>query len=175
MLSAILAEKHRADANADLPVLGPLPEPVPSRRNSPAVDAWGSPLAPDLSSKPFDPSDGLGYWHDPDLDLQYVRARWLNPATGQWMSPDPVESEPRYSYAHQMPTTKVDPSGEQGVGLPSPTIQVGPLVLPNDPAGRYGYGLMEKEYQGSGLTSPWTNKKQLKLRPTDWECTGSGC
>jgi RHS repeat-associated protein len=56
---------------------------------------------------------GSGYWQEPELGLSYVRARWLNPNTGSWLSVDPVTSEPRYSYAHNMPTTRVDPSGRQ--------------------------------------------------------------
>jgi RHS repeat-associated protein len=79
----------------------------------PTVDAWGNLLSGSATDQPFDYTGGLGYWHDPDLSLQYVRARWLNPANGQWLSPDPIESEPRYAYAHNMPTTHVDPSGLQ--------------------------------------------------------------
>ncbi len=56
---------------------------------------------------------GLGYWYDPDLGLEYVRARWLNNETGNWLSVDPVEGEPRYEYVGGQPTVYVDPSGSQ--------------------------------------------------------------
>ncbi len=56
---------------------------------------------------------GLGYWEEPGAGLSYVRARWLEPETGNWLSVDPVSGEPRYVYARQMPTAGVDPSGTQ--------------------------------------------------------------
>lgn len=43
----------------------------------------------------------------------------VRPATGGWLSPDPVESERRCPYVTQQPTTHTDPSGMQlgpGVG-----------------------------------------------------------
>ena len=46
-----------------------------------------------------------------------MRQRWLDTASGQWLSVDPVEGEPRYSYAYNSPTQFVDPSGEQTVAL----------------------------------------------------------
>ena len=61
----------------------------------------------------FDFLGGLGYWSDPDLGLHYVRARWLNPQFGSWMSVDPHLDEFAYQYANNMPTTTEDPSGTQ--------------------------------------------------------------
>lgn len=58
----------------------------------------------------------LGYWSEPSLGLQYVRARWLDNGTGTWLSVDPVDSEPRYSYAHNSPTVNIDPDGTQAHG-----------------------------------------------------------
>ncbi len=54
---------------------------------------------------------GLGYWEEPELSLQYVRNRWLNNATGTWLSVDSVATEPRYLYVGNSPTTATDPSG----------------------------------------------------------------
>ena len=34
-----------------------------------------------------------GYWYEPTLALEYVRARWLQPGVGQWLSVDPVSGE----------------------------------------------------------------------------------
>ena len=72
---------------------------------------------------------GSGYWQEPELGLAYVRARWLNEGTGSWLSVDPVSSEPRYSYAHNMPTTHVDPSGRQSGLPPSPMDQFSPGAM----------------------------------------------
>jgi RHS repeat-associated protein len=55
---------------------------------------------------------GLGYYHDPDLDLPYVRSRWLRPEVGGWLSADPVEDQPPYNYVGYAPTFRTDPSGE---------------------------------------------------------------
>ena len=68
---------------------------------------------------PFVTHGGLGYWSEPELGLTYVRQRWLDTASGQWLSVDPVEGEPRYSYAYNSPTRFVDPAGNAppGVGM----------------------------------------------------------
>ena len=49
-------------------------------------------LSDDLKN-PFDFGGGMGYWNDDGSPLTYVRARWLNPSEGRWMSKDPVEGE----------------------------------------------------------------------------------
>lgn len=53
----------------------------------------------------------LGYYTDPALGLDYVRARYLRPSTGSWLSVDPVLSEPRYAYVRAGVTRHGDPSG----------------------------------------------------------------
>ena len=65
------------------------------------------------AGQPYECGGGLGYWYDPDLALHYIRERWYDAKSGTWLSVDPVSSEPRYSYVHQMRTTHVDPSGMQ--------------------------------------------------------------
>jgi RHS repeat-associated protein len=49
--------------------------------------------------------------------LQYLRARYYDPATGQFMTPDPVAPLTRapYGYARGNPVANVDPSGYCGV------------------------------------------------------------
>ncbi|MEP6754610.1 MAG: RHS repeat-associated core domain-containing protein, partial [Chthonomonadales bacterium] len=79
------------------------------------TDAFGNNYAADLPGMPYEFGGGLGYWYDPDLGLNYVREQWYDPKSGTWLSVDPVPSEPRYSYVHQMPTVGVDPSGMQFV------------------------------------------------------------
>ncbi len=115
----------------------------------PVVDAWGNLLSGSATDQPYDYTGGLGYWHDPDLGMQYVRARWLNPATGQWLSPDPVDSEPRYSYAHQMPTTQVDPSGRQSYPFADNISLPGFGVFPRA-IGQRIFGQAEADIRGAG-------------------------
>jgi RHS repeat-associated protein len=82
------------------------------------ADAFGASVSPgsqSIGGDPYSYLGGLGYWHDADAGLYYVRQRWLDPATGRWLSVDPVEGEPRYSYANNAPTTGVDPSGNQSL------------------------------------------------------------
>ena len=80
------------------------------------MDAFGNPLPSSAASatvpeNPFVYHGGLGYWSEPELGLTYVRQRWLDTASGQWLSVDPIEGEPRYSYAYNSPTRFVDPDG----------------------------------------------------------------
>ncbi len=75
------------------------------------TDSWGNIISGTAADNPYVYQGGLGYWEDTNLTLKYVRARWMDPATGQWLSVDPVRSEPRYQYAHNSPAWNVDPSG----------------------------------------------------------------
>ena len=53
----------------------------------------------------------LGYYTEPSLGLDYVRARWLRPGTGSWVSSDPAKQGVRYLYGAVMPASVADPSG----------------------------------------------------------------
>ncbi len=62
-----------------------------------------------------------GEFFDSDLGLYYLKARWINPLTGRFMSRDPLDGTafiPRtlhkYLYAGGDPVNYVDPSGEDG-------------------------------------------------------------
>ena len=77
------------------------------------TDPWGKVLSGSAAGNAYVYHGGLGYWEDPGAGLSYVRARWLEPETGNWLSVDPVSGEPRYVYARQMPTRLVDPAGTQ--------------------------------------------------------------
>ena len=93
------------------------------------TDAWGNVLSGSANSNPAIYLGGLGYWQEAALGLDHVRSRWLNPGTGSWLSVDPVSSEPRYLYAHNQPTRKVDPSGRQSQeGVTPPGQQAQPYV-----------------------------------------------
>ena len=75
------------------------------------MDAWGNELTSSASTNRSVYLGGLGYWQEPSLGLNYVRARWMDPITGRWLSVDSVPTEPRYLYAGNSPTLRVDPSG----------------------------------------------------------------
>jgi RHS repeat-associated protein len=83
------------------------------------MDAFGNPVATSGSSvNPFRYVGGLGYYHEPDTSLNYVRARWLRPTTGSWLSVDPVEGEPRHLYVNGSPVNATDGSGRSsGFGM----------------------------------------------------------
>jgi len=57
-----------------------------------------------------------GYNYDSDTGLYLARSRWLDPATGTWLSTDPIDvllGDPnRYRYALNNPIGLIDPSGE---------------------------------------------------------------
>jgi len=76
------------------------------------LDAWGvQHAATGSTTNPFRYIGALGYYTEPDLGLAYVRARWLRPGTGSWLSVDAVEGEQRYAYVHGLPTMWTDASG----------------------------------------------------------------
>jgi RHS repeat-associated protein len=71
--------------------------------------------------------------YDPDLGLYYLRARYMNPVTGRFMSRDPLDGAPtnpaslhRYSYANSDPVDLADPSGNAaGAGVLPGRVGVG--------------------------------------------------
>jgi RHS repeat-associated protein len=63
-----------------------------------------------------------GEQYDPDLGLYYLRARYYNPATGRFMSRDPLDGLPwdpktmhKYLYVGSDPVNYVDPRGRAGL------------------------------------------------------------
>jgi RHS repeat-associated protein len=69
------------------------------------------------SENPYRFGGQFGYYRDTP-DRLYVRSRHLQPATGRWLSVDPVPREPRYHYAYNNPLAYQDPAGEQAGLLP---------------------------------------------------------
>lgn len=64
------------------------------------------------STTPFTFVGTLGYYKDLVSKLTYVRARFYQAFTGQWMTTDPLWPHlPACAYAHGKPTSFVDPSG----------------------------------------------------------------
>jgi len=63
-----------------------------------------------------------GEQYDPDLSLYYLRARYMNPLTGRFLSRDPEEGDAadpeslhKYLYANADPVNQSDPTGESTV------------------------------------------------------------
>jgi len=73
------------------------------------------PLAASTGSttNPFRYVGKLGYYDQGSGPL-YVRARWLRPTTGSWLSVDPIPTKRPYAYADGTPLSVVDPSGRAG-------------------------------------------------------------
>ena len=78
-----------------------------------AFDAWGRATG-DVSSHGW-----LGERQDPATGLVYLRARWYDPETGRFLTPDRFGAESkdprtmhRYLYAQGDPLNKLDPTGE---------------------------------------------------------------
>jgi RHS repeat-associated protein len=57
-----------------------------------------------------------GQYTDPTTGLTYLRARWYDPATGQFTSVDPLQqlTDQPYTYASDNPINYTDPSGRCG-------------------------------------------------------------
>ncbi|MBD3240883.1 MAG: hypothetical protein GF331_09880, partial [Chitinivibrionales bacterium] len=66
---------------------------------------------------------------DPNTQFYYLRARWMKPSTGRFLSVDSADGDVlqplsihRYMYANAAPTMNVDPSGHAAVSLYDVTI-----------------------------------------------------
>ncbi|MGS0998321.1 RHS repeat-associated core domain-containing protein [Rhodanobacter sp. UC4451_H18] len=78
------------------------------------------------------PPSGPGYTghvNDPDTGLVYMQARYYDPATGRFLSTDPVGPSPgslfhfnRYDYANDNPYRYTDPDGRCADGLSCDTM-----------------------------------------------------
>ncbi len=74
-----------------------------------AFDPYGNPV--ENGSEPY---GFTGEWWESYSELLYLRARWMMPETGTFLSRDPVEGEPAYAYVRGNPISLTDASGEQG-------------------------------------------------------------
>ncbi len=75
-----------------------------------------------LKSKTGTVANPFGYageYTDAESGMQYLRARYYEPATGQFLTRDPIVAQTRepYSYASNNPTNLTDPTGLYGLPL----------------------------------------------------------
>ena len=71
-----------------------------------------------ISTAAWLPSHYAGHLEDEDSGLVYMQARWMDPASGTFLSVDPVvgdAADPQaynaYAYARNNPVSKIDPTG----------------------------------------------------------------
>jgi RHS repeat-associated protein len=79
-----------------------------------------------------------GQYLDSETGLYYLRARYYDPSTGQFLTPDPLNAEVPYAYAGDDPVNLSDPTGEmlthaQGASGPS-AVAPPPAALSEQPA-----------------------------------------
>jgi RHS repeat-associated protein len=91
-----------------------------------------------------------GQYQDDESGLVYLRARYYDPASQQFLSRDPAVESTRqpYGYARGNPTNVVDPSGLEGVG---PFTQISPDFVGGafDLLGKAGAGMNAAGAEGN--------------------------
>jgi RHS repeat-associated protein len=132
-------------------------------------DAWGRLLASSGSTvNPHRYVGALGYYTEPTLSLDYVRARWYRPSVGGWLSADPELDGGRYAYVTAQPLRVIDPTGlwtlpwtPGDAGTPFTSLPPHPpLYGPDGPTGvttclASGAQLVgPRRAQGTGVTNP---------------------
>jgi RHS repeat-associated protein len=105
-------------------------------------------FAPNGTSNPGQDPKGPGYTghvNDPETNLVYMQARYYDPATGRFLSEDPVAPEAgnefgfnRYDYGDNNPIANIDPTGK----------------FPGDLGGDAGDEVYNAQFTGSGSGSP---------------------
>jgi len=58
--------------------------------------------------------------YDPDARLYYFSARWYNPETGRFISPDPLDGAVVYSFSESNPVNRTDPDGQLSCDAATP-------------------------------------------------------
>ncbi len=111
-------------------------------------DAYGN-LLPGSSDTIGNPLRFTGLASDATSGLLYARARWYDPRTGRFLTPDPLGSAgtSAYAYAGGNPVNNVDPSGMAFVNL-------GALKEPEGIMGDIGVGCNEDQFLSNGCAPP---------------------
>jgi RHS repeat-associated protein len=82
------------------------------------TDAFGmvvSTVGTPVGARPFGFASGHGYQSDADTGLQRLGHRFYDPATGRFLSRDPIQAGDNwYAYCQNDPVNKVDPEGLEG-------------------------------------------------------------
>ncbi len=88
------------------------------------------------------PMGFAGQYTDSASGLQYLRARFYDPATGQFLTRDPLEGLTRepYAYASDDPLNLTDPSGEISIALPVPCVITIPVPVVGEACGAAAAG-----------------------------------
>ncbi len=103
-----------------------------------AYDAFGNVL--DRTGTAVNDYQFTGDAVDANLGIYYLRARYYDPVTGRFMSPDPAQGDRfdpvtlhRYLYANLDPVNWLDPSGRTAipfpVSIPLPVVALNPLAI----------------------------------------------
>ena len=93
-------------------------------------DAHGKPTG--KTGTVANPFGYAGEYTDAESGMQYLRARYYDPATAQFLSRDPLVAqtgEP-YSYASNTPLNMTDPTGEFPVLLVPVAVRIGLVAMP---------------------------------------------
>ncbi|MET0557516.1 MAG: RHS repeat-associated core domain-containing protein [Solirubrobacterales bacterium] len=122
----------------------------------------------DLEAKTGTTITSLGFaggYTDEATGLQYLRARFYDPATAQFLTRDPLNAALRtpYGYANGNPMRFVDPSGMSCIGVG----HFGPgIALPTlDPGDCLGEGAGETTRAGASATNFAVDKASLVIPP----------
>ena len=78
-----------------------------------------------------------GQYHDPETGLHYNNHRYYDPATGRYLSPDPLGLAPApnpHAYVPN-PNAQIDPLGLIGAGCPGDLPQINEHVIPRHTVG----------------------------------------
>jgi len=124
-----------------------------------------------------------GQYTESDSGLQYLRTRYYDPATGQFLTADPAYrvSRSQYGYSSENPVTMLDPTGLQSVGtelgngllnstLPLEESDVSPLIRPRcSSSGAFVAGC---EAFGGAVGSRFVSAIET---PEYWVTVGAAC